>query len=124
MSEPKFENRPFERLKLDNFRTLREIFLKNLARFSQIWLDFHQIWLDFHLILVKIFENCEPLRRKFSIFVILGPFQRLTCVVNFQPFERLLRYKNGYPYGSDQILARTYPSPVLPKCPPPEQKKV
>ena len=34
MSEPKFENRPFERLKLDNFGTLREIFPKDLARFS------------------------------------------------------------------------------------------
>ena len=76
MSEPKFENRPFERLKLGNFGTLREIFPKNLAQLSLNLARFSPNLARFSPSFGQNFENCDPLRRKFSIFVILGPFQR------------------------------------------------
>ena len=42
--------------------------------------------------MLKITGSRDPLRGKFSIFVILGPLQRLTY-----EFERLLRYEKGCP---------------------------
>ena len=74
MSEPKLENRPFERLKLDNFGTLREIFPKNLARFS--------------LILIRLSPNLARFSPNFGQnFRKLRPFEKE--ILDFRDFETL-----------------------------------
>ena len=54
------------------------------------WSIFPKFWLIFSKfrLIFKISGNCDPLRGKFSIFLILRPYQK-----------RLLRYEKGYHNG-------------------------
>ena len=72
MFKTKIESRPSERqLNLNIFGILWETFPQTLVNFLQFFFDFHQI-------LVNISRYCDTLWKKFSIFLILGSFQKLT----------------------------------------------
>ena len=101
-SEPKIKNRPFERLNLDIFGTLSKIFAKFLGKFHQILVDFSQILNDSYQNLVKVFENRDPLRKRFSILVIFG-----TKLWICNPLRDFLGMKKG------TLMSSTYPWPVL-----------
>ena len=97
MSEPKIENRPLERKNFNVFGTLREIF--------------PQILVDFPKILVDIFGNRDPLRGKFSIFVILGPFQKgdwFFVTLRPDPLTRTVRESNYRTYSNKYSLSNFF----------------
>ena len=101
MSEPKFENRPLERLKLENFGTLREIFSKNLARFSP---NLARFWPNFG----QNFRKLWPFEKEIFDFRDFGILLETTLWIS-DPLRDFWGIK-GHPYGSH--------IPALPKYPP------